>query len=195
MFAYCGNNPVNMTDQFGCSCVATPVEYSAPFVDIVIYYHHPDSTKNMDDAALSQTYSEHAFFVPVDSFGKFVSLLKNLPENTRDVYCYLHGDPNDLAFYHVTYDGEAISDGVPEISIDGYLYLFVCHGLTVADEFAKATTCKVIATNQGVSFSGGRARISPWDLAKDAAKFKPVFWHIASPDGSTEIYSLSVFCW
>ena len=195
MFAYCNNNPVNEADSNGHTSVATSIEQKFKYVDLFIYYHHPNSSKNMDDVAKDQVYSENAFWVPVDSFDNFASSLMNLPENTRNVYCYLHGDPNDLAFYQVTYGSDAIRDEIPEIAIDGFIFLFVCHGLTVADEISAATNCRVVATNEGVSFYGGRARVSPSDLLKDFIKINPKFWHITYPDGNSELYSMSIICW
>ena len=176
-------------------CVATSIEQKYKFVDVIIYYHHPDSKKNMDDFAFSQVYSDHAFFVPVESFEDLVSAFEKMPKNTRFVYLYLHGEPDDLAFYQVTISGEEIVAELPETSINGFIYLFVCHGLTVADEISAATKCRVVATNEGVSFSGGRARVSPWDLLKDSIKFDPIFWHITYPNGNSELYSASIFCW
>ena len=197
MFAYCGNDPVAFCDPRGHSLVLVPLEGDGQHVDVFIYYHHPQSEKNMDQFAMAQAYSENALFFPVQSFQDLLLSFNDIPSYTNNVYLYLHGDDYSLIFfYNLHFTEENVKNHIPEIDISGDIYLFSCHGgKTIAPALSSATGERVHASNEGVSFTDGFARCGFKDYIQSSfnASNRPG-WYLYYPSGYV-IFENYLYCY
>ena len=76
----------------------------------------------------------------------------------------------------------------------GVIYLFACHGATIAPALANATGHRVVATPQGVSFTeGGFAREGNWSLLGALINGNSRGWFLFSPDGTSSEYPYTIW--
>lgn len=186
MFAYCNNSPAAYSDSSGQRMVYVR-DFGGGPVDYVIYYHHPKSNKNLDEPAKQNHSDTDSFFTAVGSFDELVTAINNTPGCVDDVFIYLHGDANDLSFYHdLNYSAECIQNSFIEIKIYGDIYLFSCKGGrgTLASTMASVTNCDVIACEYKVSYGDGFARCGRQNYIEDFAYYGVCGWYRFSPNGS-----------
>ena len=197
MFAYCNNNPVNGCDLSGMrmwyldgngNSVETNNDNR---IDYFIYYYHPDSTSNFTEIVRSQSYSSRRFcYKAVGQIDDFVDAFNNISGPIHNVYIYVHGSFFALEFFHESMSREVIIDRINNISISGSIYLFACHGASVADCLSCASGEKVYASFHGVSFENGRARNSWRDVLLSAfLQCDLNGWFVHYPDGKEGRYT------
>ena len=192
MFAYCTDNPVNGADPNGQwmwyidtdgNLKASELPYYKGY-DLIIYYFNLSSSENLNTPAFNQSYSSKARYVPAGSFTELTNALENTPIGIRNIFLYLHSEPGHLVFYYdLNYDSDIIEREVPMISISGDVYLFSCHGASIAGAFSKATGQTVVATPQAVSFTpNGKARMGYSSYIQDRFSLKDTGWYSFSSD-------------
>ena len=195
MFTYCNDNPGNGRDPSGlkmwyidtnCDGKPSEIPYYKDY-ELIIYYYNLSSEENLNYPAFNQGYSPKAKYVPVGSFTELVNALKSVPIGIHNIYLYLHSDPGQLAFYYnLNFDASKIEQGIPSVSISGDIFLFSCHGASIADAFSKATGRTVVATRQAVSFSSdGKARIGigKWEELPYSIHYLKIGWYAYSSEG------------
>ena len=191
-----------MYDPLGKTAIATPVE--CKFLDIIIFYSHPDSTLNMDDIVNNQSYSSNYIAWSVSSYEELIEALNKIPSRANNVFLYLHSEKNReskesnkycFTFYYAKYYFEDdISSTFPEINIHGNIYLFSCHGANLAQNIAKKTGQNVVATRQGVSFTrDGRARCGLFSIVESVNNCEIVGWFTYTPSGMEYENSGSIY--
>jgi len=178
MFAYCLNNPVNLSDTNGAisffSICLCDNGNNNQIVDYVIAYYNQNSQSNLDGLAYGQQYSSEAIYVDDSSYSDFVNAMNSVPNrHVNNIYIYIHSDYDSnkeayrFVFYYAKYSyAENILSDISSLSIQGDIYLFSCHGANLAPSLAQATGENVVASYEGVSFSRGYARIGTTDRIK-----------------------------
>ncbi len=169
------------------------VESQGQRYDLVIYYFHPESNKNMDELARRNHTEQGTEFVGVASFDELAQAMNSIPRNVNNVYLYLHGGAGLLYFYNdLKYDADDIEENIGEIKIFGYIYLFSCSGgkENFASTIARVTDCNVVASTYKVSFDNGRARGSWAQYLTNKNNNLPYMWYIYYPDGRNDRYSI-----
>ena len=187
MFAYCNNSPAYNLDSSGKRMVCARTAMDGGFLNYVIYYSHPESQANLDNNAKQNHSSVGSRFVAVSSFDELVNAINNTPGYVDDVFVYLHGDDEDLSFYHnLNYSAEDIQENLLEIKIYGDIHLFSCKGGrgALASTMANATNCTVVASEYKVSFGNGFARCGWENYFWDIWNYGAHSWYSFYPDGS-----------
>ena len=194
MFAYCGNNPTGRADSTGTNfrTAFSAISFShdgGTLYDYVIYYYHPDSKQNLEEAAFANHSVSEAYLVSAGSFDELVHAINYTPAYINNMYVYMHGDATNLCFYSGQYFSSTdIQNSIVPIDIEGNIYLFSCQGGrgSLAATLASATNCTVIASIYKVSFGDGFARCG-WEDYYKRVWFSGIYsWFSYHPNGSKE---------
>ncbi len=197
MFAYCENNPVMYSDIGGsvrnyCVNITDGGGSRSEKTATVIYY---STRRDFTTQATTQfAYSEHytdVKYIPVETDKDLIEVWKSL-EKTDDVYVYLHGEDHALRLANTSdperdtaiYDMSKLSSD----NISGTIYLFSCHGYSVAPELAKSNNCNVVACDNSVSYSYYQGKAYPFAGRKmrNIALGAKWDWYCVSPNGNSQ---------
>ncbi|MDD3400154.1 MAG: RHS repeat-associated core domain-containing protein [Eubacteriales bacterium] len=168
-YAYCLNNPVNMSDLSGTSSfdndwISTCSDGGSPSYKgrrekkrraIFIYYDYEETTAPLEHFAFAiSARMDYQIFVykGVSSFEDLTREWNAIDGDVDDVYLFIHSSTEGFA---LDKEGVYYSDfsGFEEKNFRGKVYFYSCHASGFAEKFAKATKTRVVATSRGVSYS------------------------------------------
>ncbi len=195
MYAYCNNNPTNLSDYTGSMPVRNTMAMmtdgggkSITKTALVLYYNTGKSfTKQATEQFAFGEYYDQVDAIGFSTMNDLQSEWNRMNE-VDDVYLYIHG--RDGTIYAHSEGKRLDSNSMNELStnkISGTLYLFACHGYDVAEAMARSNNCNVVSCDNGVSFSvfdgcaypfaGGRRR----NIVL-GSKFD---WYVTEPSGAS----------